>query len=125
PAETAPEEARHASDKNRRVEREQRARRTDVVPSGGRPKPRSPERAGEGKETKPLPKLSHLGVPYAPAAEPERSTRADDADRPFRDEALVDEDQLPVGGENLLNTQESVFFGYFARMKEALGPQWN
>ena len=39
------------------------------------------------------------------------------------DQAIVDQN-LPLGGENLLNTQESVYYSFYSRLYESVGPLW-
>jgi hypothetical protein len=100
-----PADARYLSDKNRRVEKEQRAKNTDVLPN--------PETTPEQKQKAPLAKF---GLPLninKQAAPPKIAA----------DQATL-ERMLPEGGENLLNTQESVFYSFYARLYEAVAPIW-
>jgi TonB family protein len=137
-SETAPEDARYFSDKNRRVEREQRAKDTAVLPTPGRPNPSTGGRPKEKSEPKPkekpqrpIPKLGQLGIPLPT---PKKSTVLDSSDAVASEseapavpqgghQAILDKN-LPVGGENILNTQESVYYSFYARMYEAVGPIW-
>lgn len=111
-AKDAPPDAKYFSDRNIRVEKEQRARRADVMP-----------RQGQQQQ----PSLGNLGVPLpeAPRDLPrqtiQKQSRAQVA--PDADQALLDK-SLPEGSENLLNAQESVYYSFYARLYEAIGPIW-
>jgi TonB family protein len=133
-----PKDAKYFSDKNIRVEKEQRARDTNVLPIPGNPAPKArAENQAKPKtepqtQTKPLPDLSNLGVPMRldqPKPQPQerpdqnaeqQNTRSgDDAG----DQAIQDRD-LPQGSQNLLNAEESVYYSFYARMYEAIAPVW-
>ena len=113
---TAPKNARYESDRNRTVEKEQRARQTNVIPNQG----------GAKTEPNPLPKISNLGnlnhLPSRPKPEPRAQPNTGNSGD-TGDQALLDQD-LPVGAENLLNTQESVYYSFYARIYESIGPLW-
>lgn len=124
-SETAPPDARYDSDRNIRVEKEQRARRTDVLPRPAIPQKQPETHSG----SRPL-KLSQLGVPMnlgAPTdprkTAPQQAARAADPPMPGRDQ-YVEDPTLPEGGENLLNAQESVYYSFYARLYESIGPIW-
>jgi hypothetical protein len=114
----APDDARYFSDRNTRVDKEQRARISDVMPKAGK----------TGQEAKkemahPVP-LSNLGVPMkfalAPITQPApQSERGENA----ADQSILDKN-LTEGNQNLLNTQESVYYSFYARIYEAIGPVW-
>ena len=112
----APKNARYESDRNRTVEKEQRARQTNVIPNQG----------GAKREPNPLPKISELGNLNHLSSHPKPEPRAQqNAGNPgdTGDQALLDRD-LPVGAENLLNTQESIYYSFYARIYESIGPLW-
>lgn len=119
----APPDARYQSDRNIRVEKEQRARQSDVMPKpgGGGEKSRA---APQAPLPAPLPALGNLGVPlpHPSRAQQAQSPAHSAADQAF-DQAILD-DRLPEGSENLLNAQESVYYSFFARMYETIGPMW-
>lgn len=115
-SETAPEDARYFSDKNRKVKKEQKARRTSVLPN-------VPSQTAPQSGAKVRPSLRHLGVTY-PAPGGEITPRKAQDPGVFRDEALNDP-SLEEGDQNLLNTHESLYYSFFSRMKESIGPQWN
>jgi len=134
-AKEAPPEARFQSDRNIRVEKEQRARDTDVVP---KPRTRAQRQQQDQTQTQAqkqsrsrtrVPNLGALGLPLDLAAEPRPRNERQQAARESRaedeggDQAVIDKN-LPVGGENLLNAQESVFYSFYARIYEALAPVW-
>ncbi len=136
-SETAPENARYLSDLNRRVEKEQRARQTQVLPVPGssgqaqqRKKARSPRAAQKAFEN---PTLSHLGIPIRPPIKMDSSQ--DERDSPWsteqsaspaspgHDQELADRN-LPFGAQNLLNTQESIYYSFYSRIYQAIAPIW-
>ncbi len=135
-AEQAPDDARYMSDRNIRVEKEQRARDTTVLPRQGSQSSSSPEAAQKPRERarqqpRQAPKLGDLGVKYKLppkslppiAAAPGGMPRAQSSGQAAGDQAILD-DRLPVGSENLLNAQESVYYSFYARIYEAIAPVW-
>lgn len=115
----APEDARYSSDRDIRVEKEQRARDTNVVPQPGANGSRDADSRAR-RAPRPVPRVGDLGVKLpAPSGETPLPPQA----RRGGDQALLD-DSLPVGGENLLNARESVFYSFYARLYEAIGPIW-
>jgi outer membrane biosynthesis protein TonB len=125
----APEDARYMSDRNIRVEREQRAKDTNVIPRPGSRQQAQPESPPDGAD-KPSSsvrrgRLGNLGVPLrldAPPT-PKSRPRAAPAVPDGGDQALLDKN-LPEGSENLLNAQESVYYSFYARLYETIGPIW-
>ena len=121
----APADARYMSDKNRKVEHEQQAIRTNVVPKlrdSVQPKPQGQSKTDELQRTRKIPTLSHLGVPLRfglPQLPFQERQPAEDRG----DQALL-EKALPFGSENMLNTQESVYYSYYSRLYQAIGPVW-
>ncbi|HAR42884.1 MAG TPA: hypothetical protein DCS07_09695 [Bdellovibrionales bacterium] len=127
-----PENARYESDRNQQVKTEQKARITEVVPKAGTPgaqqAPNIPKQVTEksarqsAKRALPIPKLQNFGIPFrlsapkAAAAVPQ-STREQAADQYLNE-------KLPEGSENLLNTQESVYYSFYSRIYNAIGPIW-
>lgn len=102
----APENARFESDRNVRVEREQRARQGEVLPQA----------AAQNTRTKP--DLSRFGVKLGarPAA------RAETHRAPSQQ--LVDDPTLPLGAENMLSSAQSVYYSFYARLAEGTLPIW-
>jgi len=136
---TKPKDARYFSDKNINVEKEQRARETNVLPKPGKPGPQA-QAQNEPKpktETQPrikdIPDLSSLGVPLnlnqKPRPKPpEETAKNQGTNRTFAgdeggDQAILDRD-LPQGSENMLNAEESVYYSFYSRMYEAIAPIW-
>ncbi len=123
PVQEKPDNARYESEKNIRVENEQRARISNVIPKAGR--------AGESAKQKssspsrPMIPLSQLGVPMklalAPIQRPEQQKQNSGEDA--ADQAILDKN-LREGNQNLLNAQESVYYSFYARIYEAIGPVW-
>lgn len=128
-----PKEARYESDRNRRVERETRARQTNVIPNvAGIAEGKGTEnRAGKKKrpatpaEKIPLSNLSNFqGLPMPGKTEEESAASARrGGPGDTGDQALMD-DALPVGAENMLNTAESVYYTFYARMYDQIEPLW-
>lgn len=126
-----PQNARYSSDRNRTVERETRAAETDVLPRPGRPgAPGDSETPAERSESRPLPPLSQLGVALpgtqadqAREARKKPESRGGPSGQTGADQAIPDRN-LPLGGENLLNTEESRFHSYYSRLYEAVAPIW-
>ncbi|MBC7690802.1 MAG: TonB C-terminal domain-containing protein [Methylotenera sp.] len=131
-------DARYMSDRNKRVEKEQRARETNVIPRSGA-KTQS-DRTAEMKAAKPATpaqkararnqtgtKLGTLGVNLGldqPPRPEQNATPAQSQEQASGgDQALLDK-SLAAGAENMLNTQESVYYSFYARIYEAIGPIW-
>lgn len=115
---TPAKDAEYLSDRNRQVEKEQRAQRTDVIPKPG--------------SAASSPKLKDLGVRMNPPRERGRGAQVamndtppspSEASDPGADQTLLDYD-LPLGAENLLNTERSVYYSYYSRLYQAIGPIW-
>jgi len=130
----APKDARYESDRNRMVEKETRARQTNVIPNvAGDPnskaaKDQKAKKAAPRTNAKKIP-LSNLsnfqGLPV-PGPRPDQSqeaVRRHGGPGNTGDQALMD-DSVPEGAENMLNTVESVYYSFYARMYEQIGPLW-
>ena len=137
----APTDARYMSDRNIRVEKEQRSNRTITLPKDGAPgTPGARMEAEKAPRTKPahrLPSLGNLGVPLPAAPKKQQSLLAEKAVRPAirtqqaagqegnqGGEQYVNDADLPQGSENLLNAQESVYYSFYARIYESIAPIW-
>lgn len=117
PAKPSPDnpDARYLSDRNRRVEREQRARENTAIPHSA-PPPRTRPRSERMRP------LSALGVPM-PLRNREPEPPREEDQRESGDQYVKDP-TLPEGDQNLLNTQESVYYSFYARIYEAVAPRW-
>ena len=133
----APPNARYMSDKNIRVDHEQRAKQTNVVPkprSKAQPFPKVAPRTAVPRVDAPkgrtLPKdmLGNLGVPFhLKPLKPRTAENAAQGRLQPQEEGgdqYVDDKKLPEGSENMLNAQESVYYSFFARLYETIGPLW-
>lgn len=136
----APDDAHYFSDRNIRVQKEQRARETAVLPKPGRPQPqgRAQRRSSAPSATRPADSaelLKRLGVPLGfqnrprPAALPSSDAATSDenpaqAGGESGGDQYIRDPSLPVGGENMLNAQESVFYSFYSRLYQAVGPVW-
>lgn len=136
----APSDARYLSDRNIHVDQEQKAKEHNVIPKPGRPNgsestipPKRQKISNHSQSSKKtLPKLGNLGVPFQLKSEPKKLTEEatqDDKGNPALDQPqggqqYIADKNLPVGSENLLNAQESVFYSFYARLYETIGPIW-
>lgn len=138
-AAVAPKNARYISDRNIQVEKEQRARNTVVTPAPGtqaqtqeaqQQQQKAAQRSEPQSKSATLPKLGNLGIPFRLNEKPK--PKQDTAeDKPFQEasraggEQYVDDKNLPQGAENLLNAEESVYYAFYARLYQAIGPIWS
>ncbi len=130
-----PVDARYFSDRNIRVEKEQRARSTQVIPKPGAGPGQDQRTAARQEPPKPryrvqkLGGLGNLGVPLLLTTPPpmkdapQEVARAEPTRAGGGDQETL-EDRLPEGSQNLLNAQESVYYSFYARLYEAVGPLW-
>jgi TonB family protein len=114
----APPDAKYMSEKNRRVEKEQRAARTNVIPKPGTA---AVPQAQDRPVSRPHPSLSRLGVPLRLGRTTPRTQAAPQEEG--GDQAIREKD-LPLGSENILNTQQSIYYSFYSRLYEAIGPVW-
>ncbi|MBS1961196.1 MAG: TonB family protein [Bdellovibrionales bacterium] len=127
----APTDANYESDRVRKVEHETRARVQDMNPGkSGNAKDRESAKkrpANPAKQTKiPLANLSNFkGLPVPGPRPEERTAEEETRGRPGEtsDQFLGDR-TVPEGAENMLNTAESVFYSFYSRMYEQIGPLW-
>jgi TonB family protein len=132
----APPNARYLSNRNAKVKKEQRARETNVIPKVGKAgeNPSASHSKPKQPSSKNLTDLGNLGIPFqlnrpqtarelASKDTQNSSSAAQMESQQGGDQALLDKD-LPTGSENLLNTQESIFYSFYARLYEAIGPVW-
>jgi hypothetical protein len=133
-----PKDARYFSDKNRTVEKEQRAKDFVTVPKAGRnvPEPSEAAKQAKSRPAKPktperhLPSLGNLGVPLPPPKPQAPETAGDSAGQASKSvetpggQQFVKDPNVPEGSENLLNSQESVYYSFYARLYDAIAPIW-
>lgn len=117
-----PPNARYDSDKNRKVERETRARRGDVIARRGGHGVPQPE-VRKQMPPKKMPALSDLGVGL-PKPRPQTPPASAGSGRGLSNEQNLADKNLAEGDQNVLNTQESVYYSYYARISEQIGPLW-
>jgi TonB family protein len=116
----APPNAQYFSDRNTRVEKEQQARQTTVIPKSGKKSSQNTKTSSRTRRR--LPDLGKLGIPFRLDSHlhlEEQHPLSSQAG----DQALLDK-RLPEGSENLLNTQESIYYSFYARIYETIGPIW-
>ena len=121
----APPNARYMSDKNTKVEKEQRAKVTNVIPKPKSAPPQAKSPPQQKTQTK-VGNLGNLGVPFRLSPNPPTPPHEEVQERPESeggDQALADK-TLPEGNENILNTQESIYYSFYARIYDAIGPIW-
>ncbi len=119
----APKDARYFSDRNTTVEKEQRARNTQVMPQPQ--KDAIPQRGAKSIKSQAMNRslkdfnLADLGMPLKFKNKPQV------AQAPVNggDQALSD-DRLAEGDRNLLNTEESVYYSFYSRVYQTIGPIW-
>ncbi|OFZ56022.1 MAG: hypothetical protein A2428_13165 [Bdellovibrionales bacterium RIFOXYC1_FULL_54_43] len=127
----APPDARYMSDRNIRVEKEQRARNTEVIPRAGSPAtPKAAPPKTATPKNRPL-RLREIGVPFRLTPQPPEQRHSTQSDRQAQQRSQtqggdqsIDEKKLPEGSQNLLNAQESIYYSFYARIHEAIGPIW-
>ncbi len=132
--EAAPKNARYESDRNQTVEKEMQGSKTNVVPNqsgdpaGAGDKDGAKKHADSSRPSQvkkiPLSNLSNFqGLPI-PGPRPDESGAARRG-RPGEtaDQNLADPN-LPVGAETMLNTVESVYYSFYSRLYEQIGPLW-
>ncbi len=131
-------DARYFSDRTTRVEKEQKASKTNVLPKpGGQKESQSAlQKKSRHKPSKPqtntLPSLKNLAVPFhldgkgkPPPHSPEMAKYTEKVQSAERGgDQSIDDPNLPIGSENLLNTQESIYYSFYARLYEAVAPIW-
>jgi hypothetical protein len=153
-AQEAPKTSKFMSDRNIVVDKEQRARQTDVMPKAGNPGAATQAASQAQKKTAPhtaqpktktqtratpshlIPSLSSLGIPLNLSARtrPEEQEETPPADSPNHADQRagsgganqwVDDPTVPEGSENMLNAQESVYYSFYSRLYEAIAPVWS
>jgi TonB family protein len=135
-------DSKYMSDRNIRTDREQRARDTTVTPKLGRPdgaENAQPKREAQKPRSQPksqarsFPKLGNLGIPIPLTSQPQKprdeldnkkSHAKNSQPTPQGGQQYIGDKSLPEGSENILNTQESVYYSFYARLYEAIGPIW-
>lgn len=126
-----PKNARYESDRNQSVEKEMRGKNSDVVPNtSGSPEGKAAQERTKSVEAArlkkiPLSALSNFqGLPMPAAGsqnEPEPELKRGRAG-PTADQNL--NENLPEGAEAMLNTVESVYYTFYARIYDQIGPLW-
>lgn len=124
----APKDARYESDRNKTVEKEMRARQTNVIPRvSGEKKPNQEAREKAiNPKTIPLANLSNFqGLPVpGPRPQEKRTDETRNGENgPTADQAILDR-TVPEGAENMLSTVESVYYSFYSRIYEQIGPLW-
>jgi hypothetical protein len=126
PATEAPETSSAISDRNIRVAKETRARQTRVLP-----RPQKEARDETRTEARPATpaqapvKLSDLGVPLRLTEKPSLPrTQSEATQTQAGGQQYIEDPALPLGGETLLNAKESVYYSFYARLYETIGPIW-
>lgn len=128
-----PKDAKYISDRNRIVDKETRARDTDVLPKPGstaatESENRPSEKTPHTRQKNRVKNLGALGVPFHIGEKPISEAKAQAAQNPARSQRGADQSirdrNLPIGNENLLNTEESIYYAFYSRLYEAIGPIW-
>ncbi len=147
-----PEEARYESNRNKRVEREQRARKSLLMPDPSRSasidasqakaaplKSRAKQRQSGSSQRSSSPPLAlsptvrrpneHTHLPPVSALGlafhfTPATSPGWDAPSAGGQQTLFFENDLPEGEENLLNTRESIYYSFFLRIHDTTAPFW-
>jgi len=101
----APKDAKYYSDRNTRVEKETRARKSQALPQKGESTPKSLD-------------LSKFGLNLTEGIKISKKSVQQKIDQALSPNAL------PLGAENLLNTEKSIYYSYYSRLYEAIAPIW-
>lgn len=127
-----PKNARYESDRNQSVEKEMRGKNSNVVPNtSGSPDGKAAKESSKSKETArlkkiPLSSLSNFqGLPM-PGPGPQNQTEPElkrGRAGPTADQN-INEPNLPEGAEAMLNTVESVYYTFYSRIYDQIGPLW-
>ncbi len=128
---TAPEDARFMSDRNRQVEHETRARSKDtsVLARPGTPNA-TQQKAKPQQQSKPqahpIPKLSDLlsGSKFKFSDIAKNQQREAQASQQEGGQQYINDSRVAEGDQNMLNTQESVYYSFYARLYDQIGPIW-
>lgn len=118
------ENAVFESDKNREVEKQTRAAQSDVVMKPGSNGANSSDPLSGPSKSLPMVPLSSLGLRPSRMLNPvEQRPPTPQGGAAGADQNLLDK-SIPVGAENLLNTQETKFYTFYSRIYQAIGPVW-
>lgn len=130
--------ARFMSDQTRKFERERRARMTQVMPTPqeGTMDPDSNANLESKPKVDPMRReyqvpMSSFGIPFRIGdrkLEKEAQKTAEERyqetkNRYGGDQAVLDRD-LPEDARNYLNSEKSVYYSFYSRIYEAIGPVW-
>jgi TonB family protein len=100
--------SRFFSDKNRSYKKEQLAQKQDTIPS-------------EGKKKFPI---HQMGIDlFGNRTYQEPHQPSDQENTPFLAQTIID-DSLAKGSEQLLNTEESIYYSFFSRIYSKIAPLW-
>ena len=112
-SDTAPDDARYLSDRNIRVNKEQRSRDGSVMPENARKKSQQRNRPVWAAPEADMP--GHM---------PEKSEQdiSENPDSRDREQGVLED--LPEGTETLLNARESIYYSFYFRIRESVGLLW-
>lgn len=121
-----PEDSRFLSDRNRRVEKQTRARQTSVIP-----KPSSQASSSIDQST-PLQteNLENLGVKFDLSSQNKtlalqsKVQKSASRNTQFGGDQAIDDPGIEEGDRNLLNSEQSIYYSFYARLYEQVGPLW-
>jgi len=128
PSTPPPDNAKFDSDRNRRVDRETRAReaQSSIPRPAGTPQ-NSPPKPQTSPTQKNIP-LSKLGLsrPILSPKKlpPERNWSESTSGPGGNPNPLILDEAIAEGSETLLNTRESKYYSFYARLYEAIAPIW-
>ncbi len=115
-------DARYFSNQNFRVLKEQKARKTDILPHQSNHPKASLKESLDLKSPQKATPLSKFALPFHLNEKPQEETLPDSQET--HSETAVLDKNLPEGSQTLLNTQRSIHYSFFARIHEAIAPPW-
>jgi TonB family protein len=128
-AQEKPNNSRYMSDKNRVYERQQRSMHTDVLPQRGLDQVQTPDQVSDEQSAKQESATSfpihNMGInPFESLrSQPMQSTSQRPAGLQSLDQTILD-NSLSMGSEQMIDSQESIYYSFFSRMYEKTAPIW-
>lgn len=121
PSIPAPKNAKFSSDRNRAVKKEERAKVTSENPGALTPQPSPSKRVSE--KTKTIPALKSLS-PFGRRALPQQNQPDTPAAALKGGNQIIQDNSIPLGSENILNTEENHYYSFYSRVFEVTNPLW-
>lgn len=119
--------ARYFSDQTQFVKKEQQARNSKLIPS--LVKGKNPDLGPGQKSVPPSPRFSPSGIRLSrlglglPLPRTQVTQERYLGGPSFADQTLLDP-QLQLGSQNLINTEESIYYSFYSRLYHLIAPVW-